>query len=98
MEARLTEEIKLLRRGGVAVTRGDVFCLLSGHITRVLIHKLWRSWCSACSVEEKLEVARASLKKITSEVEPRALVDRLMRARVKDDEGKIEQEDLILNL
>jgi hypothetical protein len=49
-------------------------------------------------VEEKLEVARASLKKITSEVEPRALVDRLMRARVKDDEGKIEQEDLILNL
>lgn len=98
VEARLTEEIKLLRRGGVAVTRGDVFCLLSGHITRVLIHKLWRSWCSACSVEEKLEVARASLKKITSEVEPRALVDRLMRARVKDDEGKIEQEDLILNL
>ncbi|RYM39428.1 DNA methylase [Meiothermus sp. PNK-Is4] len=98
LEARLTEEIKLLRRGGVAVSRGDVFCLLSGHITRILIHKLYRSWCPACSVEEKLEVARTSLKKITSEVDTRALVDRLMQVRVKDNEGKIVQEDLILTL
>lgn len=98
LEARLTEEIELLRRGGVAVSRGDVFCLLSGHISRILVHKLYGSWCPACSVEEKLEVARTSLKEITLEVDTKALVDQLMQVRVKDNEGKIVQEDLILSL
>lgn len=98
LEARLAEEIKLLRRGGVTVSRGDVSCLLYGHITRILIQKLYGSWSSTASVKEKLEVAHNGLKKIMSEVDAGGLVDRLMRLRVGDTEGKVVREDLILTL
>ncbi len=62
---------------GVTVSRGDASCLLYGHITRILIQKLYGSWSSVASVKEKLEVARNGLKEIVSEVDVRALVDRL---------------------
>ena len=86
LEVRLKEEAELLRKGGVTVSHGDLLCLLSGHMTRILVHKLYRSWCRERSVKEKLEIAHNSLNKIISELDTKALVDRLMQ-RQKDEEG-----------
>ena len=78
LEPRLAEEVELLREGGVKVSPGDISCLVFGHVTRVLVHKLYGSWSPAWSVEEKLSLARANLKEILSELNTEALVNRLM--------------------
>lgn len=79
LEPRLAEEVRLLREGGVKVSLGDVSCLLFGHLTRVLVHKLQGSWPPERSVGGKLALARAGLQEILLGFDIRAMVERVLQ-------------------
>jgi len=48
------EDIEHLRAGAVLPTRGDVRCIIFGHIIRLAIWQLRRTWKPVMPVEEKL--------------------------------------------
>jgi putative DNA methylase len=48
------EDIQRLRVGKVSPTQGDIRCIAFGHLTRLVIWELRRSWDCAKPVEEKL--------------------------------------------
>jgi putative DNA methylase len=48
------EDIERLRAGAVLPTRGDVRCIIFGHMIRLAIWQLRRTWKPDMSVEEKL--------------------------------------------
>jgi hypothetical protein len=50
------EDIERLRAGTVLPTRGDVRCIIFGHIIRLAIWQLRRTWKRDISIEEKLAV------------------------------------------
>lgn len=73
----MQKEIALLREGGVSVSKGDVLCLLYGHLTRAVVHRYHRSWDPESPVEEKLRLARTGLREAVSEANIGALLKEL---------------------
>jgi adenine-specific DNA methylase len=72
--AALANDKGEMEKAGVAVTKGDLKCLLAGHIARLTITDLQAGWDSQVSVAERLKRARAHMTHITSAVNPTAIV------------------------
>ena len=55
--AKIAEsDVEELRCGNVRVTRGDIRCIILGHLTRLTVWKLKNSWSKDSTVEKKLKV------------------------------------------
>lgn len=51
----IRDDVKLLRSGNITPTRGDIRCIVFGHLIRLAIWRLKLSWNRAKSIEERLE-------------------------------------------
>jgi hypothetical protein len=49
----------LLRKGGVEPTRGDLRCILFGHLIRLAIRQLGPTWDAGASIEARLAAVGA---------------------------------------
>ncbi|HEY5863999.1 MAG TPA: hypothetical protein VI542_00380 [Candidatus Tectomicrobia bacterium] len=57
------EDIAHLRAGHVLPTRGDIRCILFGHLVRLTVWQLRHSWNRDLSIEEKLAIVANHLQK-----------------------------------
>jgi hypothetical protein len=94
------EDIEHLRAGAVLPTRGDVRCVIFGHIIRLAIWQLKRAWKRDISIEEKLAaVARYIQNTGGSQSVEQCLGDdlayapRYQRASVREDQATYETND-----
>lgn len=55
----IRRDIEHLRQGGVTLTLGDVRCLIYGHLIRLTVWYLRKSWDSHIDTEEKLSIIDA---------------------------------------
>lgn len=62
----MEEELSLLRNAGMKPSLGDVRCIAYGHITRMAIANLRRSWNVATPTTEKLAAIKAAMDSITT--------------------------------
>lgn len=75
------EDLTRLRAGGVKLTQGDIRCIVYGHLIRLIIWRLRKSWDKSQSTSEKTETLVADLTAFggPDEVE-KHLADALSRA------------------
>jgi adenine-specific DNA methylase len=57
----LAKDLAELRAAGMKPTAGDIRCTALGHITRMAIWQLRRSWDASLPAEEKLEIFRKAM-------------------------------------
>ncbi len=71
----LAEDAALLTRASVTPTRGDLRCLLYGHLTRLVVWEARAGWDAEASVESKIGRVREAFERAlpTSRFEPVAL-------------------------
>jgi adenine-specific DNA methylase len=82
----VSKELNQLRAGGLNPSQGDIRCIISGHLTRMAVHKLRESWDSKRSTGKKL-------KQLAGHISELSLVDRVIEMVM--DYGK-NSEDIIL--
>jgi adenine-specific DNA methylase len=58
----LSNDRRMLQRGGVKCTQGDLLCLAMGHLARCAVNQLRKGWRAASSVQTKLEKVTSRLK------------------------------------
>jgi adenine-specific DNA methylase len=63
---RLRGDEQELLKAGVKLTEGDRRCMLFGHLTRVAIEKLGKTWSAEIATEEKLRRVAAMLSVVPS--------------------------------
>jgi putative DNA methylase len=51
-------DISLLKAAGLSPTKGDIRCIIYGHIARLAVWRLRKSWDRSISIEEKLELVK----------------------------------------
>jgi putative DNA methylase len=55
------EDLRNLAAGGVRLTPGDVRCVVFGHVVRLAIWNLRKTWDAACPVAEKLAAVEVAI-------------------------------------
>lgn len=53
--------ISLLKSAGLNPTKGDIRCIIYGHIARLAIWRLRKSWDRSISIEDKLELVKKAV-------------------------------------
>ncbi len=72
----LEADMRAMRDSEVRLTRGDLRCLLAGHLARIAVGRLGPSWDAAAPLRERMSLARRTLETLAV----RCDVERLMRA------------------
>jgi putative DNA methylase len=65
----ISEELMELREAGMKPTRGDIRCIVFGHITRMTIWRLRSTWDSTLPVESKLAIFCKAMNALATEEE-----------------------------
>jgi adenine-specific DNA methylase len=78
--AALDRDAAAMRSAGVAITAGDLRCLLAGHVARIAIRTLRPVWKRDAPLAERLSIARRCLEQITRLADVPALVERVASA------------------
>ncbi|HOV78942.1 MAG TPA: DNA methylase [Bacillota bacterium] len=60
----LLEDIKLIRTGNIRLIRGDIRCIAYGHLVRLAVWNLRKSWNIDLSTEEKMKVVARTIEKL----------------------------------
>ena len=66
LAALVANDIDNLRSGGVVPTRGDIRCIVFGHLTRLAVWRLRVPWDRSCSTTEKLSSVAAEIRDIAT--------------------------------
>jgi hypothetical protein len=61
LAALILDDLNNLKIGGLEPTRGDIRCIVYGHLARLAIWRLRTTWNKTLSVPEKLAVVAAEL-------------------------------------
>jgi adenine-specific DNA methylase len=79
-EKLLSSDAKMMRRAGARLTRGDLRCLLAGHIARVAVNRLRPGWRADRALAEKMQRAGEAVTGLQRETRPDSLVPRVWRS------------------
>ena len=60
----VAEDVRKLRAGGVVPTRGDIRCIIRGHLTRLAVWGLRRAWSKTLATPEKLGRVRQFISRL----------------------------------
>jgi adenine-specific DNA methylase len=74
----LSGDAKMMSRAGVSLTKGDLRCLLAGHIARVAVNDLRSVWQMEWTVAEKMIRARKTISDIQDRTHPALLVNKVL--------------------
>lgn len=74
IDALLLNDARMMKRAGVSVREGDLFCLLAGHIARVAVNLLGSNWHADWSLSEKMGKTKTMIAELLSEFPPNLLV------------------------
>lgn len=78
-----------LARGGIECTRGDLYCLVMGHLSRVTIAALVTRWKPDASITEKMNIVTESLNGAVDASDVEAMVSEvLLTPVVKPSSGR----------
>lgn len=89
----LADRVGLLR-GEVRCTRGDLFCLSLGHLSRVVIASYLASWERSATVAEKMATVERALRTSFAKCEVEAVVADVLAASVPDMQLDLRRESL----
>lgn len=67
VDGALTRDMRQLSLAGIALSEGDLKCLLAGHVARVAVNRLWRNWKIERPLSQRMEEARLMLMLIAEE-------------------------------
>lgn len=88
LKAALSRDAMAMSKAGIKLTRGDLRCLLAGHIARVAINHLHATWDAQVSVQDRLATAEAAVMTITNSLQGEELITTLLAL-----EQTLNQED-----
>lgn len=78
IERFLSRDAEMMRRASVRLTRGDLRCLLAGHLARLTINGLRSKWDSEVAVGRKMTVARQAVMEIQKSYRGESLITKLL--------------------
>ncbi len=79
VEAALAGDADSMGAARLRITRGDLGCLAAGHIARLAVNELVAKWDPSRALESRMDVAEATLVRITSEMDLDALIEGLLK-------------------
>jgi len=95
---RLTEivrdELAELRRAGVKPTAGDIRCIVYGHLTRIAVWRLRKTWDPSVATPERLERFATAMAAFGH---PQTVIDRLTRTTAGTAHAPIETAPCLLD-
>ena len=80
VEALLSNDAEMMRRASVRVTRGDLRCLLAGHLARLSVNGLRSSWDDKAPNSRKMVIARDAVVKLQRAYRNESLITSLLEA------------------
>lgn len=72
-----------MQAAGVSITKGDLRCLVAGHIARLTVNSLSMEWRANVPVTDRLIAAKRKMSEIMEAVDPNSLVE----AMTSDEQG-----------
>ncbi len=73
LSAALAKDIGALKAAGLKIRRGDVRCLLAGHVARLAVSRLRATWSADGPIQRRMESAQACLKGLSLRIESASL-------------------------
>jgi adenine-specific DNA methylase len=77
-----------MRSASVPLSKGDLRCLVAGHMARVAINGLRRSWKSGLSPLEKMDAATSAIRELRAKFPPDALVSAVLERIAGQDQAE----------
>lgn len=74
----LPGDCEAMRRAGIRLSRGDIKCLVSGHIARISVNRLRGSWSAERPLSERLDIARDALLRVADETGVGGLTEKML--------------------
>lgn len=74
LRRRIETDLHALARAGLRVTSGDVACLLAGHLARLAVNRLRRSWKANAPLADRMALARERLAQLRDQNEVPKLI------------------------
>lgn len=78
IEELLSLDAEMMRRASVSLTRGDLRCLLAGHLARLTVNRLRSRWESKSPIPEKMVAARQTIAEIQKDRRTESLIAKLL--------------------
>jgi adenine-specific DNA methylase len=78
IEGLLSKDAEMMRCASVRLTRGDLRCLLAGHLARLTINSLRSNWDSALPIAAKMAAARQAVMQIQRDYRNESLITKLL--------------------
>lgn len=78
VRTQLAEDVSALRSAGLEVTRGDIACLLYGHVSRATVSELYADWDTELGVRAQLSAVEHVFLKTLDALSAQHLVERLV--------------------
>ena len=70
LRVSLERDVSAMETAGVNVSDGDFRCLLAGHVARLTINALRRTWKATASVSDRFAVARHGVGRVLASLDP----------------------------
>lgn len=80
VEKLLRRDAKLMRQASVQLSRGDLRCLLAGHLARLSIGQLRSNWDTTTPLAQKMNAARQTFSRIRATREFDSLITKLLQS------------------
>jgi hypothetical protein len=77
LDERLQADVRSLMDAGLVISDGDLRCLTAGHVARLAVNKLRRTWDNTYPLNKRITIAEKSLFEISVEVQLSQLVQKI---------------------
>jgi len=78
IEGLLSQDAEMMRRASVRLTRGDLRCLLAGHLARLSINRLRSKWDNGSPIAGKMTAARQAVMEIQKNYRNESFITKLL--------------------
>ncbi len=75
----LSQDAEMMRRANVNLTRGDLRCLLAGHLARLTVNHLISNWDCKLSIAGRMTAARQAVMEIQKNYRNESLIAKLLK-------------------
>jgi adenine-specific DNA methylase len=80
IDGLLSQDAEMMRRASVSLTRGDLRCLLAGHLARLTVNSLRSKWDSKSPIAGKMTAARQAVMEIQKNRRNESLIAKLLES------------------
>jgi len=76
----LAKDARDMRAAGLRISRGDLRCLVAGHIARMSIGVLIAEWAKSASLASRMKLAESRLREITVAADVPTIIEAVLKA------------------